>query len=128
MGLTACTEPQCLYSRAIPLLPLWAYGLYRAPVPVQGCIYMYISHNEVCYILNKIVTYRDLQMPGNNVFLMHSSAGRCNFTHISSNTILCTNYRNDSTHGNKAVIIFKEYFLFAHRYCPTLRNNHTEDP
>ena len=21
---TACTEPQCLYSRAIPLLPLWA--------------------------------------------------------------------------------------------------------
>jgi hypothetical protein len=24
MGLTASTEPQCLYSRAIPLLPLWA--------------------------------------------------------------------------------------------------------
>ena len=24
-------------SRAIPLLPLWAYGLYRASVPVQGC-------------------------------------------------------------------------------------------
>jgi hypothetical protein len=24
MGSTACTEPQCLYSRAIPLLPLWA--------------------------------------------------------------------------------------------------------
>jgi len=23
MGRTACTEPQCLYSRAIPLLPLW---------------------------------------------------------------------------------------------------------
>jgi len=59
MGRTACTEPQCLYSRAIPLLPLWAvrsvqslsactvqlylyspygpYGLYRASVPVQGC-------------------------------------------------------------------------------------------
>jgi hypothetical protein len=57
MGHTACTEPQCLYSRAIPLLPLWAvlpvqslsacrvelylyspygpYGLYRASVPVQ---------------------------------------------------------------------------------------------
>jgi hypothetical protein len=52
MGRTACREPQCLYSRAIPLLPLWAvrpvqslsactvelhlyspygpYGLYRA--------------------------------------------------------------------------------------------------
>jgi hypothetical protein len=24
MGRTACTEPQCLYSRAIPLLSLWA--------------------------------------------------------------------------------------------------------
>jgi hypothetical protein len=58
MDRTACTEPQCLYSRAIPLLPLWAvqpvqslsactvelylyspygpYGLYRASVPVQG--------------------------------------------------------------------------------------------
>ena len=61
-GRTACTEPQCLYSRAIPLLPLWPvqpvqslsacsvqpylyspyglYGLYRASVPVQ---YSYTS-------------------------------------------------------------------------------------
>ena len=57
IGRTACTEPQCLYSRTIPLLPQWAvrplesisactvelnlyfpygpYGLYRAPVPLQ---------------------------------------------------------------------------------------------
>jgi len=57
MYRTACTEPQCLYSTAILLLPLWAvrpvqslsactvelnlysphvpYGLYRASVPVQ---------------------------------------------------------------------------------------------
>jgi hypothetical protein len=57
MGRTACTEPQCLYSRAIPLLPLWAvrpaqslsvctvelylcspygpYGLYTDSVPLQ---------------------------------------------------------------------------------------------
>jgi len=62
MCRTACTEPQCLYSRAIPVLPLWAvrplqslsactvelylyspygpYGLYRASVPVQ---YSYTS-------------------------------------------------------------------------------------
>jgi len=62
MGRTVCTEPQCLYSRAIPLLPLWAvrplqslsactvelylyspygpYGLYRASVPVE---YSYTS-------------------------------------------------------------------------------------
>jgi len=57
IGRTACTEPQCLYSTAIPLLPLlavrpvhslsactvelylyspyWPYGLYRSLVPVQ---------------------------------------------------------------------------------------------
>ena len=54
LSRTACREPQCLYSRAIPLLPLWAvqplqslsactvelylyspYGPYRASVPVQ---------------------------------------------------------------------------------------------
>ena len=62
MGRTACTEPQCLYSTAITLLPLWAvrtvqslsactvqlylyslygpYGLYRASVPVE---YSYTS-------------------------------------------------------------------------------------
>jgi len=59
MDRTACTEPQCLYSTAIPLLPLWTvlsvqslsactvqlhlyspygpYCLYRASVLVQGC-------------------------------------------------------------------------------------------
>jgi len=62
MGRTSCTEPQCLYSRAIPLLPLWvvrpvqslsactvqlylyspygSYVLYRASVPLQ---YSYTS-------------------------------------------------------------------------------------
>jgi len=62
MGRTTCTEPQCLYSRAIPLLPLCTvrpvqslstctvqlylyssygpYDLYRASVPVQ---YSYTS-------------------------------------------------------------------------------------
>jgi hypothetical protein len=62
MGRTPCAEPQCLYSTAIPLLPLWPvlpvqnlsactvqlylyspygpYGLYRASVPVQ---YRYTS-------------------------------------------------------------------------------------
>jgi len=62
IGRSAFTEPQCLYSIAIPLLPLltvrpvqnlsactvelylyspyWPYGLYRASVPVQ---YSYTS-------------------------------------------------------------------------------------
>ena len=62
MGRMDCTESQCLYSTAIPLLPLWTvrtvqslsagtvelylyspygpYGLYRVSVPVQ---YSYTS-------------------------------------------------------------------------------------
>ena len=66
MGRTACTEPQCLYSTAIPLLPLWAvrpvqslsactvhlylyspcgpYSLYRASVSVQySCTSTHLS-------------------------------------------------------------------------------------
>jgi hypothetical protein len=64
MGRTACTEPQCLYSRARPLLPLWAvrsvqslsactvelylyspygpYGLYRASVHYEGNLYLFL--------------------------------------------------------------------------------------
>jgi hypothetical protein len=70
MGRTACTEPQCLYSSAIPLLPLWAvrpvqslsactvelylyspygsYGLYRASVPVQGCTLLSFFNYSDC--------------------------------------------------------------------------------
>ena len=41
MGRKACTEPQCLHSTAIPLLPPYGpYGLYRASVPAQ---YSYTS-------------------------------------------------------------------------------------
>jgi len=35
MGRTACTEPQCLYNRAVLLPSYGPYDLYRAPVPVQ---------------------------------------------------------------------------------------------
>jgi hypothetical protein len=49
MGRTACTQPQCLYSRAIPLLPLWAVQ------PVQSLsartrvhfTFTFISHREI---------------------------------------------------------------------------------
>jgi hypothetical protein len=40
-GVTLTSHPLLVpwswKSRAIPLLPLWAVGLYRASVPVQGC-------------------------------------------------------------------------------------------
>jgi len=42
MDRTACTEPQCLYNRALQLYlylysPCGPYGQYRASVPVQPC-------------------------------------------------------------------------------------------
>ena len=54
MDCTACTEPQCLYKGALYLYltvelylysPYGPYGLYRASVPVQGCIlpFPYVS-------------------------------------------------------------------------------------
>ena len=91
MGHTACTEPQCLYSRAIPLLPLWAvrpvqslsactvelylyspygpYGLYRASVPVQGCTLPFTFKQE------KFVCGHSFLKDGVFVIQPHSYAG-----------------------------------------------------
>ena len=48
MGRTACTETQCLYKGALYLTvelylysPYGPYGLYRVPMPVQGCTLPY---------------------------------------------------------------------------------------
>ena len=47
MVRTACKEPQCLYSTAVPLLNYRPYGLYRSSVPVQ---YSYTS-TPLCVVL-----------------------------------------------------------------------------
>jgi hypothetical protein len=44
MGRTACTEPQCLYSRAIPLLPLWAVRpLQSLSACTRGALFPYLN-------------------------------------------------------------------------------------
>ena len=49
MGRTACTDPQCLYSRAISLLLLWAV---RSVQSLSACtrehitFYLYVSHQS----------------------------------------------------------------------------------
>ena len=46
MGRTACTEPQCLYSTAIPLLPLWAV---RSVQSLSACtveVYLYSPYGS----------------------------------------------------------------------------------
>jgi hypothetical protein len=51
MGLTACTVPQCLYSRAIPLLPLWSVR------PVQ-CLSACTSVHLYLYLITNCITIR----------------------------------------------------------------------
>ena len=56
VGRTACTEPQCLYkgalylySRAIPLLLLWAVRACTEPQCLyKGDLYLYSSIRETC--------------------------------------------------------------------------------
>jgi hypothetical protein len=47
--------PWSWQSRAIPLLPLWAVRLYRALVPVQGCILPFFLLPCVHYRVHKIL-------------------------------------------------------------------------
>ena len=44
MGRTACTEPQCLYSRAIPLLPLWAVRPVQSLSACTVELYLYFPY------------------------------------------------------------------------------------
>jgi hypothetical protein len=67
MGRTACTEPQCLYSRAIPLLPLWAgiakmifyvhWSVHRESTTVQqnATIYSLLYFRKLLYMF-RVVT------------------------------------------------------------------------
>jgi len=41
MGRTACTEPQCLYSTAIPLFPLWAVRPVQSLSACTVQLYLY---------------------------------------------------------------------------------------
>ena len=66
MGRTACIEPQCLYSTAIPLLPLWAvrpvhnlsactvqlylYPLYRPHRACNGITLPFITYQECALV------------------------------------------------------------------------------
>jgi len=95
IGRTACTELQCLYSRAIPLLPLWAvrpvqnlsactvelylysphwpYGLYRASVPVQVCTLPlpYLSMSREVGTLLPIIRPRRIHLFFSNISIIN---------------------------------------------------------
>jgi hypothetical protein len=44
MSCTACTEPQCLYSTAIPLLPLWTVRSVQSLSPCPVHLYLHSPH------------------------------------------------------------------------------------
>jgi hypothetical protein len=111
MDRTACTEPQCLYSRAIPLLLLWTvrpvqslsvctvelylyssygpYGLYRASVSVQGCTLKNMQHWQE---VGQGTSPYGIQA--------HENRGRMIYNcHIESTTGAATSSRCLYTHG-----------------------------
>jgi hypothetical protein len=47
MGSTACTEPQCLYSRAVPQLPLWAV---RPVQNLSACTMVHFTYFPYLYV------------------------------------------------------------------------------
>ena len=49
IGHTACTEPQCLYSTAIPLLPLWAVRSVKSLSACTVQLYLYSPYGQ--YVL-----------------------------------------------------------------------------
>jgi hypothetical protein len=54
MGRTACTEPQCLYSRAIPLLPLWVVRPVQSQCPYKGALYLYLTQPSLTHQINML--------------------------------------------------------------------------
>jgi hypothetical protein len=46
MGRTACREPQCLYSRAIPLLHIWAVRPVQSLSTCTRVHFIFFMHNE----------------------------------------------------------------------------------
>jgi hypothetical protein len=53
MGRTACTEPQCLYSRAIPVLPLWVVrSVQSLSACNKGVLYLLLLVNVLNVLLH----------------------------------------------------------------------------
>jgi len=91
IGRTACTEPQCLYSTSIHLLPLlavrpvqslsactvqlylyslyWPSGLYRPSVPVQGFTLLLTETNVQSLMLKPLDIVRYIQLRKTNSHL-----------------------------------------------------------
>ena len=46
IGRPACTEPQCLYSRAIPLIPLWAVQPVQSLSTCTKELYLYSPYGS----------------------------------------------------------------------------------
>jgi len=64
MGHMACTEPQCLYSTAIPLLPLWAVWPIQSLSASTVELYLYSPYGPyVLYRASVPVQYSHTSTP-----------------------------------------------------------------
>jgi hypothetical protein len=87
MGRTACTEPQYLYSRAIPLFPLWAV---RPVQSLSGCTRVTFTFN-LPYTVHYDIKRKDVTWL--NKFLckfdIHGSVHRRLLSRNTNNMQLC---------------------------------------
>ena len=106
MGRTACTEPQCLYSRAIPLLLLWAvrsvqslsactvelylystyvpYGLYRASVPVQNSYTSTLPMGRTACTESQCLQRRDIPLLPSGPYGLYRASGPVKYSYTST--------------------------------------------
>jgi hypothetical protein len=72
MDRTACTEPQCLYSTAIPLLPVWTVQ------PVQGCTLPLLSPSPhsitfLCFLSHPPLPFATFSSPYLSLYIPEDS-------------------------------------------------------
>jgi hypothetical protein len=72
MARTACTEPQCLYSRAIPVLPLWAVRPVQSLSACKRVNFTFIYFTSFG-ILGKHTLYLVTDVSGDSISLIFTS-------------------------------------------------------
>jgi hypothetical protein len=136
MGRTACTEPQCLYSRAIPPLPLWAVRPVQSP---SVCTRVHFTLHflrlskifgeyrpEISSLCNFLQSSANSYPLGTNIFLSTTC----------SNTFSLRSFLTYCSHSNQLHAMSFPTYNFAHppccsielRKCRANRSNRSEVP
>ena len=85
MGRTACTEPQCLYSTATPLLPLWTVRPVQSLSACTVQLYLYSPqclYNGALYLFYLILPFNAFNAELNPICHLLALLGAHNILHV----------------------------------------------